>query len=128
MSKLLLDSSLIIDLLRRKNKEESLLYQLLEQHNLYISIIVYAELYSGKSVWEHKDAGKELEDILQNIGIIPLDKIVSKKAGNIRAKEGVALLDAIIAATAISHKLDLATLNVKDFEKIKGIKLFLPKI
>ncbi len=34
------------------------------------------------------------------------------------------MLDCIIAATALVHKIPLVTLNVKDFKKIEGIKIF----
>lgn len=123
MSKLLLDSSLIIDLLRQKDKKQSLLYKFVQQGcSFYLSIITYAELYSGKSIWEHRKTRSELEIVLQGMEILPLNKDISKNAGQIRAKYGTNLLDAIIAATAIIHKLDLATLNIKDFETIDGIK------
>jgi len=65
-----------------------------------------------------------LEKLLSNIEILPLEEKISKKAGQISASNNnLEIVDAIIAATAISHNLDLATLNIKDFHKIKGIKL-----
>jgi len=69
-----------------------------------------------------------LEKLLSNFEILPLEEKISKKAGQISAgNNNLEIVDAIIAATAISHKLDLVTLNVKDFEKINGIELFLSK-
>lgn len=53
-----------------------------------------------------------------------LDKeIQSKLAGKIVAKTGIELIDAIIVATAFKCNLPLATLNMKDFGKVKGLKL-----
>ena len=69
----------------------------------------------------------ELKILLGGIKILPLQENISKKAGEINAKNGTDILDAIIAATSIIHGLDLATLNVKDFEKVNGIKLFISK-
>lgn len=129
MSKILIDTSIIIDYLRQKDKSKTLLYFFGSHHyQIYISIITHSESYAGKSIWERKAAMEVLEKLLSNIEILPLEEKISKKAGQISANNNnLEIVDAIIAATAISHKLDLATLNVKDFEKIKNIKLFSPK-
>jgi len=55
---------------------------------------------------------------------LELEENISMRAGEIKAKYNLDLIDAIIGATAILHNLDLVTLNIKDFEKIRGIKLF----
>lgn len=124
MSKLLLDTSVIIDFLRRKDKDQTLLYRISDQ-DLYISIITHTELYAGKSIWEINLAKQTLEKVLQGITILPLEKDVSLKAGRLKAyNHNISLLDCIIASTAPSSKLELVTLNVKDFESIKGLKLF----
>jgi predicted nucleic acid-binding protein len=44
-------------------------------------------------------------------------------AGEIRAKNNIDLIDATIAATAVSEKLPIVTLNKKHFQKIPGLKL-----
>lgn len=125
MKKILLDSSVIIDLLRRENKEKSLLYQLTQKdYDFSVSIITHSELYSGKSIWEKEQAKQELEIVLSGVDTIPLNKEISQKAGQIRAEHSINLLDAIIAATAIYYDLDLVTFNIKDFEKVSGIHLF----
>lgn len=125
MKKILLDSSVIIDFLRRKNKEDSLLYKFtVESYQLSISIITHAELYSGSRVWENKEDARELQIVLQGIKILPINENISKKAGQIRAIYKVALLDALIAATALENKLKLVTLNIKDFEKVPKLTLW----
>lgn len=124
MSKLLVDSSIIVDFLRLKSKDSTHLQQLANQgHQLYISIITHAELYSGKSIWESTNAKKELGLVLSGLQVLKLDERISKKAGETRAKYGQNIPDAIIAATAIFHKLPLATLNIKDFMSIKNLKI-----
>lgn len=124
MAKILLDTSVIVDYLRRKDKERTILHLLAQDGNeLYISIITHAECYAGKSIWESKDARNALEVFLSGLKILSLEEKISEKAGGIKAKYSTEIPDAVIAATAISHKLKLATLNTKDFEKIKGIKL-----
>lgn len=122
--RILLDSSVIIDFLRRKDKEVSLLYSLADS-DLYISIITHTELYAGKSVWENETLKEALEKILDGITIIPLENEISQKAGHIKAKHNNnSLLDCIIAATVSLHDMQLATLNMKDFQQIEEIKLF----
>lgn len=125
MTKLLVDSSVIIDFLRRKNKQDTLLYKLVEEGcGLNISLITHTELYAGKSVWQQKTAQAELEKLFSGIQILHLDTKISLKAGEIRAKYDINLFDAIIAATAITYEIELVTLNVKDFEMIPKIKLY----
>lgn len=126
MDKILLDSSVIVDFARVKNKDSTLLQSLVNQnYNLYISIITHTELFAGKSIWERSSAKNELETLLSEMNILPLEENISVKAGEIKAKYNLDLIDAIIGATSILHNLDLVTLNTKDFGKIKGIKLYL---
>ena len=124
MRKLLVDTSVIIDFLRRKDKEKTLLYKL-SNNDLYASMVTHTELYSGVSVWEKKEAKEELEELFSGITLLPLTNEVSQEAGHIKAQShDSSILDCIIAATALHHDLDIVTLNKKDFEKIKGIYLW----
>lgn len=125
MKKVLLDTSVIIDFLRRKDKDRTPLFTLAQQDiDLYISIITHTELYAGKSIWENKKAKDELETLFSGMKILPLEHNISQKAGKIKAEYNLNLLDAIVAATAVVHNLELVTLNIKDFEKIEEINLF----
>ncbi len=45
---------------------------------------------------------------------------VAEGAGRIRRETGLRLPDALIAATAIAHDLQLATRNGRDFERVRG--------
>ena len=123
-SKYLLDTSIIIDFLRQKDKANTHLYKLsLEDVSLYISIITHTELYAGKRVWESKVAETALNDLFDGLIIVPINTNISKNAGKIRSVYGIDLIDAIIAATAIQEKLPMLTLNTRHFNKITGLKL-----
>lgn len=125
MIRILVDTSIIIDFLRQKDKSKTILVRLEQsQSMLCTSILTHAECYSGKSIWEKKEAMEVLKILFSGIKILPLEENISEKAGQISAKNRIDLLDAIIAATALVHKIDLATLNVKNFEKIDGISLY----
>lgn len=125
MKKILLDTSILIDFIRRNNKENTLLVRFTKEgYRLYVSILTHTEVYAGKSVWEKTVVRQEAEKLFSGMEIIPLEKEISTKAGEIKAFNTTTLADAVIAATALVHDVELATLNVKDFEKIKGIRLF----
>jgi len=54
---------------------------------------------------------------------ISVGRAVAERAGRLRRESGVRLPDALIAATAIEHKLSLVTRNRSDFEKIPGLRI-----
>ena len=123
MKQLVVDTSVIIDFLRTKNKADTLLYEI-AQEDLSISIVTHTELYAGKSVWENSEAKEALEKVLAGMSLVTLDKRISERAGHIKSYSNISLIDALIAATALVGNIELVTLNIKDFEKVKGIKLF----
>lgn len=124
MKKLLIDTSVIIDFIRRPDKEASLFYNL-SYDDLYISIITHTELYSGKSVWEKDNAREELEKLFSGLTIFPLISEISQDAGRIKTNyHNSSIFDCIIAATAIYYNLELVTFNIKDFELFKELTLF----
>lgn len=124
MKKLLLDTSVLIDFLRRKNKEETLLVKIFRAGYMpAISLITHTELYAGKSVWRKVKAKRELENLLAGLEIITFNEEVSRLAGQIRAKHRLGIVDAIIAAEAITSHLSLVSLNTKDFKRVKGLEL-----
>lgn len=123
MKKLVVDTSVIIDFLRSNNKENSMLYKLAEE-DLYISIVTHTELYAGKSIWENNEARESLEKVLSGMSFVTLDKRISERAGRIKYYSNISLIDALIAATALIDSMELVTLNIKDFKKVKGLKIF----
>lgn len=124
MANLLVDTSIIIDYLRQIDKSQTILVNLEGEFKVSISLITHTESYCGKSIWEKKSAKEILQKILSDIQTLPITEEISEKAGEIRARYETSITDAIVAATAIHHKLKLATLNLKDFEGIKSLKLF----
>lgn len=122
--RLLVDTSVIIDFLRQKQKQNSWFYTLAEQnHQLAASIITHTELFAGKSAWATPRAKKELEEIFSGLTLLSLSREISMLAGKIRAWQKTDLVDAIIAATAVKEKMALVTLNPKHFRKIRGLRL-----
>ncbi|MBU4210927.1 PIN domain-containing protein [Patescibacteria group bacterium] len=122
--KLLVDSSIVIDYLRKGCTKKTVFYRLTRKYKMYVSFLIYAELFAGKSVWKKKEARNELEKILSGMTILFFDNIsIAIEAGRIRAEHGLDLVDSVIASVAKKEKMVLATLNSKHFKKVKGLKL-----
>ena len=125
---ILLDSSVIIDFLRVKDKTKTWFYKLnSESQPLGISIISLTELYAGKSTWEKPAAKIEIDIIISGLQIISLTHDISISAGKLRADFNINALDAIVAQTAITSNSPLATLNSKHFKNIPHLKLLFQK-
>lgn len=126
MNQVLIDTSVLIDFLRQKRKQETIFAALVmsEKYQPLIAMVTVAELYGGQSVWKSVRTRKELESMLSGIEAMPLTPSIAKRAGNLRATQGIPILDALIGATAIEHDIPVLTLDIADFKKIKGLKLF----
>ncbi|MBL7078283.1 PIN domain-containing protein [Candidatus Shapirobacteria bacterium] len=123
----ILDTNIIIDHLRLKAKSKSKLLALAEKNpkkELAISIISVQELYEGQSTKEQEEE-KMLLATISPLRILSYTYEVAKLAGEIARdlKRPIELADAAIAATAIINGGQLATLNKKDFQGIKGLIL-----
>lgn len=121
--KVVTDSSVIIDHLRTKGigKTTKLMRLRSSYEQLIFPLIIVGELFGGKSAQEKE---KEIKEILFAGEIAKPDFSLMELAGKIRRETEINLLDAIIAATALRLDLPLATLNIKDFSKVSGIKLY----
>lgn len=64
--------------------------------------------------------------INMNFVEIPIDNPLVQIAGDFRRNYKIAMPDALIAASAFSANAVLVTRNVRDFEKIEGLKLQVP--
>lgn len=124
MKKVLIDTSVLIEFLRIKRKKTFYEEILARKWRPVVSFITPSELWAGRSVWQDESKAELLENLLSGIGIIFPSLATLKLAGKLRAQYRVSLLDAFIAAAAIEQKLPLATLNLKDFKKIKEVKIF----
>jgi predicted nucleic acid-binding protein len=108
---LLLDTDVFIDHLRGAKR-------LVEtKHRVHYSVVTRAELFAGNS------ATNLINTLLGPFREIPIDRSVAERAGRIRRDSGVRMPDALIAATAIEHKLGLITRNRSDFERIRGLRV-----
>ncbi len=123
LNKLLIDTSLLIAVLRGNQKVGEYLNGLIRRARLFISVITLIEIYVGAISVRH---GKEAAELLTNFEIVSVDEAVAKKAVVLiknypeifgkTASRGTA--DALIAASAKTLGAKLVTLNSRHFEKI----------
>ncbi len=75
----------------------------------------------------NKSELQKLNKFLKNFQIISLDVEISKNALELlkkfRLSHGLLIADSLIAATALTYNLPLATRNVRDFKFIPKIQL-----
>jgi predicted nucleic acid-binding protein len=82
------------------------------------SVVSRFELFAGRATDE--DVVREL---LRPHREIAVDRAVSEYAGRLRRDAHLEISDALIAATALVHGLDVATRNRRDFERVSGLRL-----
>jgi len=87
------------------------------RHRLHYSVITRAELFSGTA------ATDIVATLLGSLRELLIDRAVAERAGRIRRESAIRLPDALIAATAIEHGLQLATRNRRDFDRVRGLRL-----
>ena len=97
--------------------------------NICISAIVLAELYYGSA--RHPKGiviRREIDNFVSRLVVIPWDENAADHYGSIRAsleKAGILVgaMDMLIAAHAKSCDATLVTNNLREFDRIKGLKL-----
>lgn len=121
MKQYLLDTSIIVDYLRKNKKAASFLSSL---EKPLISVITAGEVYQG---CRNKKELKEVKETLSFFNIIPINETISQLSLELLEKHtlsfGLLIIDSLIAATAIKNNLTLITANVKHFKMIKTLKL-----
>jgi predicted nucleic acid-binding protein len=106
----LVDTDVFVDHLRGARRFEA------KSHRIHYSVVTRAELFAGNT------ATDLISILLAPFREIEVGRVVAERAGRLR-ETGVRLPDALIAATAIEHKLSLFTRNRSDFEKLAGLRL-----
>lgn len=123
----MLDTNIIIDHLRSKEKAETLLMTIARKvvkENLALSIVSIQELYEGQSTKE-EEKERYLLATIAPLTVLSYTYEIAKLAGEIARdiKKPIEFADAAIAATAIVYGAELATLNKRDFEEVEELAL-----
>jgi toxin FitB len=120
----LIDTNIISEVRkgRRCNPSVARWYESIEDASLYLSVLVIGEIRSGIERVRAKDADKAnaLEQWLVAIAsafgerILPIDRDVADEWGRLNAGRRLPVIDAILAATAKTHRMTLVTRNTAD--------------
>ncbi|MGO8805521.1 MAG: type II toxin-antitoxin system VapC family toxin [Candidatus Bathyarchaeia archaeon] len=128
--KTIVDTDLLIDLLRNK-KEAVILITRLEKERFILctTAINIFELHHGA----HKSNNAEknvqaISKVVRRMAVLPLTSKSAQKAGHLHAeleKTGhpIGLRDTFIAAIALTRECSVATRNIEHFSKISDLKI-----
>lgn len=127
-NRILIDTSIIIDHLRKVHKDRSVLYKMIGTYDLYTSTVVEFELFVGATDSAKR---KDINKILKQCTILPFTSKIAQQAATTyqqlkRKNTVIEIRDVFIASTAIVHDLPLITFNTKHFSRIDGLQLQSP--
>ena len=126
---IMLDTNICIYILR--DRPNQLLKKLNSAGDISISSILYAELLFGIELSPKKSQNlrsEQLERFLRHLTIAPWDENAAIHYSQIRArlkKDGILIgnMDMLIGSHARSLSVDLITNNMKEFNRIPGLKI-----
>lgn len=114
---ILVDSDVLIANLRGLDAARDWLsHTRIRAGRLAVSVVTNAEIVGGMRSPERR----EVTRLLNSLRPLPVTDIVAHRAGELhrryrRSHTAIGLVDYLIAATALVHGLELATLNIKHF-------------
>ena len=120
----LVDTSIIIDHLRKKIKSQSILYGLVKSYTLYLSTISLFELYAGANTARKMS---DIENILVAFDTLLFSDSIARKSAEIylslkKENKLMEIRDLFIAATAIVYEMPIITLNKNTLREFKNWK------
>jgi len=127
MDLICLDTNILIAHKRAKSadKDKTTLYHLATQgYRFAVSSITVYELLRG----DNQDEDRYWKTMFFNMNVLPFDVACAEQAAKIykQLKQQGQLIEAedlLIGATALHHRLKLATGNLRHFERIEGLVL-----
>lgn len=125
----LLDTNICIYIIKKKPLDVLKTLKIKSKSDIHVSSITIAELEYGVSKSQFPQKNKiALIEFLSIFNILPFDDTDAVEFGMIKTdleKKGriICQMDLLIAAQAKSKKLILVTNNVKEFERVAGLKI-----
>lgn len=124
MADLLLDTDILIDVSR--GVREAITFLALQEQisAVGISTVTQLEMLIG---CRNKTEQDQVDDFLARFEIVRLSEAIADRAAELirqyRLSHGLLLADSLIASTALSLTLPLATKNQRDYRFIQGLQL-----
>ena len=126
MNPIVIDTDLFIDLFRQVSGAKEFFKRIeAGEFTAYCSIITVAELSSASECASLEKLAR-IKTLLSMVEVVPASSETAFKAGEFRRKYGVALPDALIAATSFFLKARIATRNNQHFSRISEANVWVP--
>jgi tRNA(fMet)-specific endonuclease VapC len=128
MSRYLLDTNIVSDLVRNPAGRAASHISRIGEEAVCTSIVVVAELRYGAAKKESRRLSKQLEAILETLEILPLEPPVDRIYAGLRVKlerRGtiIGANDLLIAAHAIALGYTLVTDNEREFARVASLSI-----
>jgi tRNA(fMet)-specific endonuclease VapC len=126
----LLDTNVCVRLLNpNKNKRIAIKLESVDSASVFLSSITRAELYYGAYRSSRRDENLlRLEAFLDAFAILPFNEHCERIYGQIRAElaaqgQLIGPNDLLIAATALAHGMTLVTHNIREFCRLRDLRI-----
>ena len=128
MTRYMLDTNIISDLIRNPRGKAAKRIARVREDNICTSIIVAAELRYGCAKSGSRRLLKAVEDLLGEINVLAFDVPADANYGEIRAEletagKPIGGNDLLIAAHAYAIGAAVVTANTGEFKRIRGLKV-----
>lgn len=127
MTKIFVDTDVLIDYSKGHDRhlEKLLNEQIQGNFELFINPIVVAEFLTDRNLKDNKKKLTKALEFLNLFSIRDIGRKIGTTAGELLREEKTSFIgDALIAATCINSKLQLATNNKRHFSKIPGLTFY----
>ena len=128
MTRYMLDTNIISDLIRHPQGKAAWRIARVGEDSVCTSIIVAAELRYGSAKSGSTNLRKAVEDLLGEINVLPFEAPADVDYGSIRASleaagTPIGSNDLLIAAHAQATGSTVATANAAEFKRVRGLKV-----
>ena len=127
--KYLIDTNICIYIMNNRPKDVIQKFKQFNPGEVGISMITVSELQYGVAKSTHRKQNQiRLDEFLAPLEILTYNEIAARTYGDIRFQlekygKPIGPLDLLIAAHALSQNLIIVTNNVKEFKRIKNLKV-----
>jgi len=126
MEDILIDTDIVIEYLRSKDKASTTLIKMMQEHDVFLSSISEFELYLGAKTDRHQN---DLKMLFGEVEVMSFDVGCGEIAANIwkdiqSRHQFIEIKDIFIASIAIKNGVWLQTFNRKHFQGINGLKMW----
>ena len=122
----LLDTNVISELRKGERRDANVArwYESLAEDEVFLSVLTIGELRRGVALIRRRDStsADRLDAWLAGVAsghadrILPVDAVVAERWGRLNVPGTLPVVDGLLAATALTHGLTLATRNIKDVQ------------